>query len=121
MQTELLFDENVIFSFGYCAFMLALAIIFLKFPPKKINAIYGYRTARSMKNEDIWQAANSYWTLLFVKLNIVAFIVPAISYVLFPAQIVLITVIASTILLLATIPVTEHYLNKNFDKEGKRI
>jgi len=26
-----------------------------KHPPKSINAIYGYRTARSMKNDETWK------------------------------------------------------------------
>ena len=29
-----------------------------KHPPKKINGIYGYRTTRSMKNQDTWQFAH---------------------------------------------------------------
>ena len=120
MSPELTGSESVIFSFGYCAFMLVLALVFLKFPPKKINSLYGYRTERSMRNEVVWEAANNYWTKLFVKLNIAAFVIPAIVYYIYPAQIVLITVIASTMLLLATIPLTEKYLNKNFDKDGNR-
>jgi uncharacterized membrane protein len=34
--------------------------ILLKFPPKKINRIYGYRTARSMKNQQHWDFAQRY-------------------------------------------------------------
>jgi uncharacterized membrane protein len=30
------------------------------FPPKKINGFYGYRTARSMKNDSLWQIAQVY-------------------------------------------------------------
>jgi hypothetical protein len=29
-------------------------------PPKGINALYGYRTFRSMKNIDLWKEANQY-------------------------------------------------------------
>jgi hypothetical protein len=32
-------------------FMLA-GFIMLKFPPKKINSLYGYRTSSSMKNQE---------------------------------------------------------------------
>ncbi len=32
----------------------------LKFPPKKINWFYGYRTARSMKSQQRWDFAQTY-------------------------------------------------------------
>ena len=34
--------------------------IMLKFPPKKINFLYGYRTSASMKNQDQWDFAQKY-------------------------------------------------------------
>jgi len=41
------------------AFMTAGFIQF-KFPPPKINSIYGYRTARSMKSQRNWDFAQRY-------------------------------------------------------------
>lgn len=32
-------------------------LLLFKFPPKKINSLYGYRTHRSMKNQDVWNYA----------------------------------------------------------------
>jgi len=121
MHPEFSDFEALLFSLGYCAFMLVLSIIFYKFPPKKINNFYGYRTFRSKKNQDVWTASNTYWALLFLKLNIVTFAIPVIIYLSYPQQTIISTIIGSTILLLATIPVTEVYLNKNFDKDGNRI
>ncbi|MDF9558172.1 SdpI family protein [Bacillus tropicus] len=40
-------------------FILA-ALILRKNPPTDINAAYGYRTKRSMKNKGLWDAGNSY-------------------------------------------------------------
>ena len=34
-------------------------ILLYKHEPKKINGCYGYRTCRSMKNEDTWKFANN--------------------------------------------------------------
>ncbi len=34
--------------------------IMLKFPPKKINFLYGYRTKSSMKNQERWDFAQKY-------------------------------------------------------------
>lgn len=40
-------------------FILA-ALILRKNPPTDINAAYGYRTKRSMKNKRLWDAGNRY-------------------------------------------------------------
>lgn len=44
--------------------LILTAVIFIlsgfltsKYPPKSINSFYGYRTSRSMKNQDIWDVA----------------------------------------------------------------
>ncbi|MEK9612328.1 MAG: SdpI family protein [Flavobacteriaceae bacterium] len=31
-----------------------------KFPPKKVNHLYGYRTKSSMRNQDVWKFAQEY-------------------------------------------------------------
>ena len=53
---------------------LALGLIFvivgliqLKFPPKKINQIYGYRTKSSMQNQEIWDFAQQFSAKEMVK------------------------------------------------------
>lgn len=38
--------------------MILFGFLFQKHPPKDINGIYGYRTTRSMKNEDTWKTAH---------------------------------------------------------------
>ncbi len=35
-------------------------VLLIKFPPKKINSLYGYRTPRSMKSEAAWNFAQKY-------------------------------------------------------------
>jgi hypothetical protein len=105
--------DQLYFVLGYCLFMLVIRLVFLKFPPKNINSIYGYRTARSMKSQKIWDAANSYWTRLFFKRNSAALIIPLIPFYSFKFN--------CTIVLLATIPSTEKHLAENFDKDGNPI
>jgi len=41
-------------------------IIMLKFPPKKINMLYGYRTSLSMKNQKNWDFAQRYSSVLMM-------------------------------------------------------
>jgi uncharacterized membrane protein len=52
------------------AFSIA-AFITMKFPPKKINGIYGYRTSRSMKSEENWDIAQRYSSQLMLKQGLV--------------------------------------------------
>lgn len=40
-------------------FAIAGAILWI-FPPKKINGLYGYRTAKSMSSEESWKFAQTY-------------------------------------------------------------
>lgn len=38
--------------------MVGLGNYFLKGGPRQVNSMFGYRTARSMKNEDTWKFAH---------------------------------------------------------------
>lgn len=53
---------------GFWVFMLRMALltpllllifgwIFQKHPPRRVNGLYGYRTARSMKSQELWNFA----------------------------------------------------------------
>ena len=37
--------------------MILLGVRFQRHPPRKINALYGYRTARSMRSQETWRFA----------------------------------------------------------------
>lgn len=111
--------EVLLLAVGYCLFMVILGIIFFKFPPKKINHLYGYRTSRSMKNQTVWDAANGYSSKLFLQLNLIACIVPIIIYFLIPQHTLIVTVLISTVLIICTIPMTKKHLNTHFDRDGK--
>ena len=49
----------LILSTGGLIFLLA-GVIQQRFPPKKINHLYGYRTATSMKSQESWNFAQQY-------------------------------------------------------------
>lgn len=42
---------------------LITAFIVLRFPPKKINGLYGYRTTRSMSSQSNWDFAQRFSTI----------------------------------------------------------
>jgi uncharacterized membrane protein len=58
------------------------AFISLKFPPKKINSIYGYRTSRSMKNQENWDLAQRFSSQLMLKQGLIMFVLAFILAIL---------------------------------------
>lgn len=48
---------------------ITMGIITLKFPPKEINPLYGYRTANSMKSKEHWDFAQAYASKLMIRLG----------------------------------------------------
>ena len=115
-------DQNQLYmALGYCAFMLLLGWLLKKFPPKKINHLYGYRTQRSMKNQATWEAANTYSTLVFFKVSLYSFLIPVALYFLYPKLNVLITIITNTLLLLYVLYATEKDLKTRFDTQGNPL
>lgn len=111
-------NEQLLFSIGYCTFMLLLFFLFQKYPPKKINLFYGYRTQRSMINETTWKEANQYSLRLSVLFCVYSFAFPIILYFTYPGYNFLITIIVNTLLILSVYFFTEKHLNQLFDKNG---
>lgn len=100
--------------------LFLLSIFFWKFPPKKINNLYGYRTFKAMQNQEIWDFANSNFnkTLLFYSglsflggLILAQFSAKEISWE--PMVLVMLSILVSIIK-------TERIINDNFTDEGKK-
>lgn len=54
-------ESTLFFVLALCALVFVLAAFILRqYPPKQINSFYGYRTPRSMKNQQIWDFAQAY-------------------------------------------------------------
>lgn len=51
-------------------FMITAGIVY-KFPPKKINYLYGYRTTASMKSQERWDFAQRYSSLKMFQAGVV--------------------------------------------------
>ena len=49
---------SILFLSGGIFYLVALVLS--KFPPKKINYFYGYRTKASMKSQESWNFAQNY-------------------------------------------------------------
>ncbi len=98
-----------------------LAKVFRLWPPKQINYLYGYRTPRSMRNQDTWDEAQRYSThmMQYAALATIAFQVVAVR--VWPDErSILASVAFLVVALLATIAATERHLKATFDEDGKR-
>lgn len=107
--------------------MIGFGYLFLKKAPKKINAVFGYRTSMSMKNEDTWEFAHHYCGKLWYRWGILLLLATVISMCFligkdtdtiggYGGLICFIQMLP----LIGTIFPTEHALKKNFNKDGKR-
>ncbi len=98
-----------------------------KHAPKKINKIIGYRTNRSMKNEDTWEFAHNYcgklwWIMGWIILCISAVVlIPFYNSTYSTIGIaVVISVAVQCVILVTTIIPTEIALKKTFFDDGTR-
>lgn len=101
---------------------------FLSNPPKTINGGYGYRTARSMRNQQTWDFAHQVCGQLWVKIG---------KWMVLPSALVMLVVIGQDIgvvgivcgvvvsvqcvVMLGAIFPVEQALKKNFDRFGRKI
>lgn len=108
--------------------MLIVGISFSNHPPGTINGIYGYRTTRSMKSQEAWIFANTYFGVVWKKTGAVMCVLTAVPSGLSwwlgeKGQVVVSGVLVTlqcVVLILSIIPV-EKALKENFDKSGKKI
>lgn len=79
---------------GFWVFMLAMDLlvpgimmlfgwVFLKHPPQDINSLYGYRTTRSMKNQESWDFAQKHCGSLWLRIGIAMFPLTVLAMLFF--------------------------------------
>jgi uncharacterized membrane protein len=95
------------------------AVVTLLFPPKKINDLYGYRTASSMKSEKAWEFSQRYSSIRMFRGGIFLLLV---SVAISPLKIhePYLTIIGVTLLISVCLYMlwsTEKAIKKNFTKE----
>lgn len=60
--------ENLFFMpFLIGVIFVITALIMLRFPPKKINDLYGYRTGNSMKNQEVWNFSQKFSSIKMIQ------------------------------------------------------
>ena len=94
-------------------------LLWKKYPPKKINYLYGYRTGRSMKNQQTWDFANKIGPDMIIKTGFFLFLIAALAFWLYETKTaVIISVIAMVVGLTLGVIFCEMKLAKHFDKDG---
>ncbi|HBR55020.1 MAG TPA: hypothetical protein DEA82_12885 [Flavobacteriaceae bacterium] len=111
-------DVQLYGAFAYILVFLVLGYLFKKNPPRKISWFYGYRTRRSMANQKVWDAANRYWSHIFYYWQWYTFLIPIVVFILYPEYTFITTVLGHAFFIVCTMPATELYLDKHFDKNG---
>lgn len=102
--------------------VLLVSFIFSKYPPKKINHLYGYRTNRSMRNQECWEFANKHSLQLLYKVALLTCIVQAAGLLILDEETALLTAtIVLVLTLIYSVFLTEKALKNTFDKEGNRL
>lgn len=96
------------------------SLVFFFFPPKKINRIYGYRTKKSMLNNDIWAFSNKEFNASFIKYSLMGFLAALVLVAIGPGKINWQPMIVLLFSLGAAILKTEQRISNVFDEEGKR-
>ncbi len=123
----------VFWLFMLCADLLIPAAMifygrkFMKAPPRNINASFGYRTDRSMKNQDTWDFAHRYCGRLWYRCGLVMLLPSAAALLLVLGRDIgaigstgLITAGVQLAVMLGTIFPVERALKRTFDDSGRR-
>ena len=107
--------------------MLVFGWIFRRQAPKKINVWYGYRSARSMKNEDTWVFAHQHigrtWMLVGAVMLLIS-VIPMIA--VYGKDDDTVSVVSLVLLFVQMLPMimslipTERALKRTFDENGIR-
>ena len=102
-------------------------ILLYKHEPKKINGYYGYRTVRSMKNEDTWKFANNLLGRLWLGGGAVLIVISAAAVLAVNASrhdmfaaVSGLAVIMDLVFMAASIIRVESALKKRFNDDGSR-
>jgi uncharacterized membrane protein len=95
---------------------ILVGILMWRYPPKKINSWYGYRTSRSMKSKEAWSFAQKYAAREMIRWGILLTLLapPGLFITLGMAADLALGLILSTLFLALPIINTEKELKKRF-------
>ncbi|SMC36928.1 SdpI family protein [Cellulophaga tyrosinoxydans] len=98
---------------------IGIGFYWFKYPPKNINNLYGYRTRRSMANQQIWDYANKIGAKMLLVLGVVTLVLGVFLVLVLPLMSIFLTIVLILIGLGVGMYWCETKLNRHFDKNGK--
>ena len=109
------------------AIMIGFGLMFIKRPPKTVNYLFGYRTTRSMKNQDTWAFAHQYCGRLWFRWGLALLPVTLVVMLLLLGRSEdTVGTVGGLFCLVQAVPLvgcifpTEAALKRTFDKDGNR-
>lgn len=106
-------DKYFLAQFALGPVLFILCFLFYRFPPKKINYIYGFRTSRSMRSQEAWDCANRYSSVALIIVSVLTCVVQLITYALLDGKDSIIwSSVFLVVGLVAVIPLTEIHLKR---------
>lgn len=92
------------------------AILMLKYPPKNINSLYGYRTNRSRKSQESWDFAQKYSAKKMIVFSVVLIILAIFGLKISFNEAIDVSIGIALILLACIVPLvqTEKKLKEKF-------
>ncbi len=113
-----------VFFLGATAPSLLLMIFawyYKAFPPKSINFIYGYRSRKSMRNQETWDFGNKIGAKMMFYAGMATLVVGTAAYFISPPWSLGISGFFLVVALFVGIFWCEQQLAHNFDKNGRRM
>lgn len=101
--------------------LFLISIIFWKFPPKKINSFYGYKTNKAMLNQDIWDFANAVFNKNLLRYAGISFLAAIVLAAIASKELSWQPMVLILLTILVSFMKTERALKDNFTEEGERI
>lgn len=113
--------EDIVFPLLTGSILTLAGCIQYFFPPKKINGLYGYRTARSMQNEEQWQKAQVFSAKQLIVLGLILLALSPITYSIEMNENVQVGIFLPLLIIGVVVLIirTESYLKKTLDEEKK--
>lgn len=97
-------------------FLVVCGWVLKKYPPKKMNALYGYRTGRAYKSKEAWDFAQTYSAKILIQSSLSLLLISPIYLIISVDQALMITISLIFILICPFLPIyfTEKMLRKKF-------
>ncbi|MCL2786472.1 MAG: SdpI family protein [Methanomassiliicoccaceae archaeon] len=102
----------LVLTIGACFAIFGL--ILYKRPPKKINALYGYRTKRSMSDQKLWDFSQRYSGKLMFTAGVISVIAGMAVWLMFTVTLAVLVLVAivQIVMVFATFPLVERGMKR---------